>query len=102
MTTNFVWELPGRSDSALLGGWQINGIVTARSGVPFTPALGATNWSRSGNTSGQDRPSLRPGVDPNDLILGGPDSTSTPAVSSFSPPAFSATSSATHSPVPAS
>ena len=73
MTTNFVWELPGRSDSPLLGGWQINGIVTARSGVPFTPALGATNWSRSGNTSGQDRPSLRPGVDPDDLILGGPD-----------------------------
>jgi hypothetical protein len=51
----------------------VNGIVTLRSGVPFTPALGATNWSRSGNTSGEDRPNLRPGVNPNDLILGGPD-----------------------------
>ena len=64
LTTNFVWELPGQNGNWLIGGWQLNGIVTARSGVPFTPALGGTNWSRSGNTSGQDRPNLRPGVDP--------------------------------------
>ena len=70
---NFVWDLPERSGSALLAGWQFNGIVTLRSGVPFTPALGATNWSRSGNTSGEDRPSLRPGVGLDDVILGGPD-----------------------------
>src|SRR2546427_2479153 len=69
---NFVWDLPGRDGSILLGGWQFNGIVTLRSGVPFTPALGATNWSRSGNTSGEDRPSLKPGVNPDDLILGDP------------------------------
>jgi hypothetical protein len=71
--SNFVWDLPGRDGSALLGGWQFNGIVTVRSGVPFTPALGATNWSRSGNTSGEDRPSLRPGANADDLILGDPD-----------------------------
>jgi carboxypeptidase family protein/TonB-dependent receptor-like protein len=70
---NFVWDLPGPNGAALLGGWQFNGIVTLRSGVPFTPALGATNWSRSGNTSGEDRPSLRPGVNPDDVILGAPD-----------------------------
>jgi hypothetical protein len=68
-----VWDLPGHDGSALLGGWQFNGIVSLRSGVPFTPALGATNWSRSGSTSGEDRPSLRPGVQAGDLILGGPD-----------------------------
>lgn len=72
-SANFVWDLPGASTSALLGGWQFNGIVTLRSGVPFTPALGATNWSRSGNTSGEDRPNLKPGIDPDSLILGGPD-----------------------------
>jgi len=72
MSTNFVWELPGQKSNWLAGGWQLNGIVTARSGVPFTPALGGTNWSRSGNTSGQDRPNLSPGVDPNSLILGDP------------------------------
>lgn len=72
-SSNFVWDLPGPAEHALLGGWQFNGIVTLRSGVPFTPALGATNWSRSGNTSGEDRPNLRPGVKRDDLILGGPD-----------------------------
>jgi hypothetical protein len=72
-SANFVWDLPGRDGHVLLGGWQFNGIVTMRTGVPFTPALGNTNWSRSGNTSGEDRPNLRPGVDPDSLILGGPD-----------------------------
>jgi outer membrane receptor protein involved in Fe transport len=72
-SSNFVWDLPGRETSVLFGGWQFNGIVTIRSGVPFTPALGATNWSRSGNTSGEDRPNLRPGLDPDSLVLGGPD-----------------------------
>ncbi len=72
-SSNFVWDLPGRQDNPFTGGWQFNGIVTLRSGVPFTPSLGATNWSRSGNTSGEDRPNLKPGVDPKDLILGGPD-----------------------------
>jgi hypothetical protein len=72
LTANFVWELPRQNGNWLIGGWQLNGIVTTRSGVPFTPALGGTNWSRSGNTSGQDRPNLRPGVDPDSLILGEP------------------------------
>jgi outer membrane receptor protein involved in Fe transport len=71
-SSNFVWDLPGRTDNAFTGGWQFNGIVTLRSGVPFTPALGATNWSRSGNTSGEDRPNLRPGVNPDDLVTGDP------------------------------
>ena len=73
LSANFVWDLPGVERHPLLGGWQFTGIVTARSGVPFTPALGATNWSRSGNTSGEDRPNLKPGVKPQDLILGGAD-----------------------------
>ncbi len=73
LTANFMWELPGEADHPLLGGWQVNGIVTSRTGVGFTPALGGTNWSRSGNTSGQDRPNLKPGVDVDSLIRGGPD-----------------------------
>ncbi len=73
MTANFVWDLPGPGAHPFLGGWQVNGIATLRSGVPFTPALGATNWSRSGNTSGEDRPNLKAGVNAKDLMLGGPD-----------------------------
>jgi len=73
MSANFVWDLPGPSTSALAGGWQLNGIVSLRSGVPFTPALGNTNWSRSGNTSGEDRPSLRPGANLDSVTLGGSD-----------------------------
>jgi hypothetical protein len=69
-TTNFVWSLPWAEQHMLLGGWQLNGIVTLRSGVPVTPALGGTNWSRSGSTAGEDRPSLRSGVNPDDLIRG--------------------------------
>ena len=70
---NFVWDVPGREGSALLDGWQFNGIVTLRGGVPFTAALGGTNWSRSGNTSGEDRPNLKPGVNPDAIVLGDPD-----------------------------
>ena len=36
-------------------------------------ALGPTNWSRSGNTSAQDRPNVKPGADPDAVVLGGPD-----------------------------
>src|SRR5579872_1834498 len=41
------------------GGWQINGIFTALSGIPFTPLLGA-NRSGDGDTRNPDRPSLNP------------------------------------------
>jgi outer membrane receptor protein involved in Fe transport len=79
LTANGGWDLPfaanrGGMTGALLGGWQLNGLVTLRSGHPFTVELG---FNRSGNlnTTGfsrHERPDLRPGCSPNP-ILGGPD-----------------------------
>jgi hypothetical protein len=60
-TANFVWDLPllNRSNSwtgKLLGGWQLNGIVTFQSGAPFTIVNGL---DRNGDgISTADRPNL--------------------------------------------
>jgi hypothetical protein len=43
----------------LLGGWQLNGIVTLLSGFPVTPLVG-TNRSGNGNTFNPDRPNYNP------------------------------------------
>jgi hypothetical protein len=45
--------------SKLLGGWQVNTIVTLLSGFPFTP-LDGSNRSGDGDTRNPDRPSLNP------------------------------------------
>jgi hypothetical protein len=77
MTANASWDIPfaaGRTGAtgALLGGWQLNGIATLRTGHPFTVELG---FNRSGNlnTTGfsrHERPDLKPGCDSNP-VLGG-------------------------------
>jgi hypothetical protein len=52
---HFVWELPGRNMASplkhVIGGWQANGIVSLRSGFPFTVTQGGDI-----NTSGPVRP----------------------------------------------
>ena len=60
-TTNFVWDLPfleGNSTwvGKLLGGWQLNGIVTWQSGAPFTIVNGLDRNGDGISTS--DRPNL--------------------------------------------
>jgi hypothetical protein len=67
---NFSYELPfgagkavGGSASGLvdrlIGGWQWNGIVTAQTGLPFTPTAGS-NRSGSGNIANPDVPNRNP------------------------------------------
>ena len=71
---NYTYELPiakGASGvrAALGRGWQLSGIVTLRSGVPFSPELGfdrARALPRS-NGAGQ-RPNLVSGASPNPVI----------------------------------
>ncbi|HYO83997.1 MAG TPA: TonB-dependent receptor, partial [Bryobacteraceae bacterium] len=61
----FLWELPfgkgkplansGGLLSALLGGWQINGIVGAYSGTPFTVTASGASLNAPGNTQTADQ-----------------------------------------------
>jgi len=71
---NGSWQLPAFRNHAVLSGWQLNAIVSLRSGYPFSPSLVTPNWSRSGNIQGlaEDRPNVKPGTDPKRIITGNP------------------------------
>ena len=85
---NFTWALPGRNltgaTGALLGGWNVSGIWTMRSGSPLTVFV-TTNRSRSqwnpsrGPGIGQDRPDYAPGYGPENAVLGRPEQWFDPA-----------------------
>lgn len=65
LTGNFVYPLPfgrnGGAAAALLGNWTLSGVVTARSGRPFSVLVSRT--APDGNDVNQ-RASVVPGVDP--------------------------------------
>ena len=80
---NFTWAIPTGAardglSRALLGGWQLSGIWTMRSGNPLTVFV-TTNRSRSqwnpsrGPGIGQDRPSYAPGYGPGKAVTGQPE-----------------------------
>ena len=73
-SANATWQLPAFRNHAVLGGWQLNGIVSLHTGYPFSPSIQTPNWSRTGNTStnAEDRPSVKPGTDPSRIITGDP------------------------------
>lgn len=59
-TASWVWEIPGVRAAGfvgkhILGGWQLSGILTATSGLPFTPVSGRDN---SLTAIGNDRPNV--------------------------------------------
>lgn len=79
---NFTWAVPfGRSRQgaagAVLGGWQVSGIWTMRSGNPLTVFVqgnrSRSQWNPSlGPGIGRDRPSYAPGRGPDDAVRGVP------------------------------
>jgi Carboxypeptidase regulatory-like domain len=76
---NATYELPFRGSEAaegkrwvelLIGNWQLSGIETLQSGLPFTPQL-SYNPSNDGDTRNPVRPSLNPNFS-GQVIEGGP------------------------------
>ena len=72
---NATYDLPfGRGKTQwlnrLIGGWQVSGIQTLQSGLPFTPQL-SYNPSNDGDTRNPVRPSLNPNFS-GPVVLGGP------------------------------
>ncbi len=62
MTMNAVYQLPFGKGKQFLGGWELAGIASARTGLPVNITVSrAASALLDGNTSGQ-RPNLVPGV----------------------------------------
>jgi hypothetical protein len=57
----------------LLRGWAVSGIVTLKSGNPFTPGIQAdfTGTRFASDARGLDRPNVRPGFDADRIVQGG-------------------------------
>jgi hypothetical protein len=93
---NALYQLPkigfGGISGTLLNSWKVAGIISVRSGLPFTPVLSA-NRSRSrvrGNNP--DRPDRVLGRMPSDIILGGADRYFDPLAFTIQPAGFLGTS----------
>ena len=75
LVVNGSWALPGADmrglAGAILGNWQVNGILSVNSGFPLTPRVNR-RWGFHGSPSGAFMPNLKSGGDPNP-VLGGPD-----------------------------
>jgi hypothetical protein len=69
-TYPFPFKFKQKVVEAILGGWQVNGIGTFRTGEPFTGRAGS-NISQNGDRWNPDRPNLNPGFsgDPTSGVL---------------------------------
>lgn len=59
-TYPFPFKFQQKVLGAILGGWEVNGISTSRTGEPFTARVGS-NISDNGDRWAPDRPNLNPG-----------------------------------------
>ena len=65
---NYIWDVPGpHGNSAakwVLGGWQVGGILTASTGVPFTLILNGDPLGQNSTDAGYDYPDRLTGCSP--------------------------------------
>ncbi|MEO5897503.1 MAG: TonB-dependent receptor [Vicinamibacterales bacterium] len=75
LTAYLLWATPRLTGAPAvlrhaLSGWTVSGILAMRSGNPFTVGI-QEDYSRTLARVSVDRPNLRPGVDPDQIVLGG-------------------------------
>jgi hypothetical protein len=68
LVANYIWTLPtpewGGAAKWIAGGWQLGGIITASSGVPFTLILPGDPLGQNYSDAGFDYPNRVPGCNP--------------------------------------
>jgi len=75
---NGVYQLPTKAGATgvtgvLVNGWQLSGIVTISSGLPFHPVIGFDRAGDRQSDTDMQRPSWAPGYNADNAILGSPD-----------------------------
>jgi hypothetical protein len=68
----------------LLGGWQLNNIITYQSGTPFNPVIPTSN-SNNGNADNNERPDWVDGFNPDNAVTGSVEQYFNPAAFSMAP-----------------
>ena len=85
-SANFTYELPFNSQGMagkLVGGWQVNGIVTAATGPASSFSLGSFDRAESGQFEFSQRPELKAGASNNPVLSDGRDPNAYYDVSGF-------------------
>jgi hypothetical protein len=92
---NTIYVLPYKTESGahggrrvadfFLGGWELNSIISARSGTPFNPIIGGNN-SNDGNTDAVERPDWAPGFTADSAVTGNPNQYFNPNAFVVAPP----------------
>jgi hypothetical protein len=69
LTANAVYVIPLRGNK-FAEGWQVNGLLSAVSGIPFNPVIGFDNEGlQAQTTQNAERPDIRPGCTYNSVVL---------------------------------
>ena len=76
LIVNVLWDLPSAHGPGLVShlarDWSLAGILTMRSGMPFTVGI-QSDYSRTLFRDSVDRPNYVPGFPRDQIVLGGPD-----------------------------